>query len=80
MINLFIETNIGADDKQVSFYIEAFSCDVNGWEIFVEDPEGCSKHEACQWVRDNHQKLVKKIETKAREMREESELHMADIA
>jgi len=80
MLNIFIETNIGADDKQVAIEIEAFACEVNGWQFSVADFEGCDKQEACQWVRDNQKKLEKKAERLAREMREDAILDMADIA
>lgn len=79
MIELFIETNVGSDDKQVAFYIDAINCD-NGWEFSLADFEGCSKQEACQWIAGNQKKLEQKACQAAREDRDESILHLADMA
>lgn len=79
MINLFIETNIGANDSAVALEIEATDCEYNGWQFEVVQFEGCTKQEACQWVRENQSKLLKKVNEKIRENRDEAVLAAADI-
>lgn len=90
MLNIFIETNIGADDKEVAFNITAEAHDLSfdhafgterpgiEWEFTLEACEGCTWKEAEEWMESHQDKLREEADDLARDMLEESQIEAGE--